>query len=207
MKKTVIAATLAAFLLISGQNASNADEATAQKQPCPQNCACRHERPKLYDKSGNELKAPPKPGDKVYDKNGNEIKPPRHMRGPELNLTAAQKAKADKIREASKAEMKPIFEKMKSLYAERNTISRNGKMLQRLKDEKIAEIDLQISDLRKKADKIRKNDMAKFEKILTKDQKKIIEEFKKTHKRPKCRPCRPGYPGQINPPVPSEQSK
>ena len=65
------------------------------------------EMPKLYDKNGKELTAPPKKGQKVYDAKGKELPPPLKMDKkmppkPDLNLTEAQKAQMDKIREESK---------------------------------------------------------------------------------------------------------
>ena len=42
-----------------------------------------------------------------------------------------------------------------------------------------------MHELHQKADAIRQSDMQQFEKILTKEQLKTLENFKKTHKLPR----------------------
>jgi len=158
------------------------------------------ERPKLYDKNGKELTAPPKKGEKVYDKNGKELTPPKFShkppKGPELNLTEEQIAKADKIRENSKQKLKPIRREIHSLKNEIWEIKENDNLTREEKDAKIEPIVKKIDGLKKKADEIRQADMKQFESILTSKQKKTLEAFKKTHKpcpkkdghRPPCPP-------------------
>ena len=141
------------------------------------------ERPKLYDKNGKELTTPPK----------FSHKPPK---GPELNLTEEQIAKADKIRENSKQKLKPIRREIHNLKNEIWEIKENDNLPREEKDAKIEPIVKKIDGLKKKADEIRQADMKQFESILTSKQKKTLETFKKTHKpcpkkdghRPPCPP-------------------
>ena len=141
---------------------------------------------KIYDKNGNELKTPPKPGEAVYDKDGNKLPPPpcmKHMpKGPELNLTDKQKEKADKIREASKVKIKPIRREIHNLKNEIWEIREDDSLTMEQKKEKIEPLMVKVKELRTKADSIRQEDMKQFENLLTKEQKKTLEEFKKTHK-------------------------
>ena len=145
--------------------------------------------PKLYDKDGNELKSFPKPGDEVYDKDGNKLPPPpkfcHHHPKPDLNLTDKQKEKADKIREESRKKIKPIRNEIHNLKNEIWEIKENDALNMEEQHEKIAPLMQKIEKLRNEADNIRQEDMKQFEKILTKEQKKTLEEFKKTHKPPK----------------------
>ncbi len=145
----------------------------------------KHKRPEFYDKNGNKLTEFPKPGTKVYDKNGKEIefKKPNHPR-PELNLTDEQRAKADKMREESRAKMKPVFTEMKSLNEQINKIYDNEKLSQEQKEKQVKPLMEKISKLHTQADELRKADMQKFEALLTDEQKVKLEEFKKTHKPP-----------------------
>ena len=162
------------------------------------------ERPKFYDKDGNELKAPPKPGTKVYDKNGKEIDFKRmkhHPKGPELNLTEEQKAQADKFREESKKKMKPIFKEMRALDEKINAIYDNDKLTSEEKEKQIKPLMEKSTKLHLKANEIRKADMKKFEAILTEEQKTKLEEFKKTHKPPK----KPNFGKMMPPPPPVEK--
>ena len=129
-------------------------------------------RPDLYDKDGNKLTQPPKPGTKVYDKNGKEIEFKRHHHPrPELNLTDEQKAKADKMREESRAKMKPVFMEMKNLNEKINKIYDNEKLSKEEKEKQVKPLMEKISKLHTRADELRKADMKKFEAILTEEQK------------------------------------
>ena len=145
----------------------------------------KRKRPEFYDKNGNKLTERPQPGTKVYDKNGKEIefKKPNHPR-PELNLTDEQRAKADKMREESRAKMKPVFTEMKSLNEQINKIYDNEKLSQEQKEKQVKPLMEKISKLHTQADELRKADMQKFEALLTDEQKVKLEEFRKNHKPP-----------------------
>ena len=211
MKKQILLAALAFTVAASGTvfaNDGNYAPQEGSKCNCPKcecpDCKCKTppgERPKLYDKDGKELTAPPKPGEKVYDKNGKEITlmPPRHghhhMKGPELNLTEKQKAEAAKIREASKEKIRPIMEEMKTIKNDIRKVYDDTSLTAEQQKQKVNELKQKLVEQRKKADAIRKSDMEKFEKLLTKEQKTILENFKKEHRPPKS-----NENGKFNPP-------
>lgn len=147
------------------------------------------EMPKLYDKNGKELTAPPKKGQKVYDAKGNELPPPPKMDKkmppkPDLNLTEAQKSQMDKIREESKKKMKPIRKQIHDYQNQIWEIKENDSLSCEQKREKIQPIFEKIQKLQNQKNEIRKADMQQFESLLTKEQKQKLEQFKKTHKPP-----------------------
>ena len=95
-----------------------------------------------------------------------------------LGLTEEQKVKAKELRIKGHKEMKPIMDKIrdKKKEAEMVKMSRVAGWVQ---EERLNAIDKDIKNLEKKANAIRKKNMKEFESILTKDQKKILEEMKK----------------------------
>lgn len=192
MKKSLILASILSVALIMPNTASfaNCNNTKPDMHKCP---PCAKEMPKLYDKNGNELKNPPKPGDKVYDQNGKEMQPPcmkKMPKGPELNLSDKQKAKADKIREASRQKIKPIRREIHDLKNQIWEIKENDNLTKEQKHEQMKPLMEKIHKLRQQANKIRQEDMKNFESILTKTQKETLENFKKEHKPPQ-RPERP----------------
>lgn len=198
-----VASAGSVFAQETGYMPQETQKCNCPKCECP-GCKCktpRGERPKLYDKNGKELTNPPKPGEKVYDKNGKEITlmPPRHghhhMKGPELNLTEKQKAEAAKIREASKEKIRPIMKEMHTIKDDIRKVYDDTKLTTEQKEQKVTELKQKLAEQRKKADTIRKSDMEKFEKLLTKEQKTILENFKKEHQPPKF-----NGNGKFNPP-------
>lgn len=188
MKKTAFMSALLAISLLCSTNFATAAEKSVTKdiKTPPPTC---HERPKLYDKNGNELKTPPKPGEKVYNKNGKELPPLKFKhhppKGPDLNLTEEQKAKADKIREASMKKLEPLRKQRHEIKKQLKAIKENTSLTEEQKKAKAEPLLKKKKALHEQADKIRQNDMAQFEKILTPEQKKTLDEFKKTHKPPK----------------------
>ncbi|MCR5261563.1 MAG: Spy/CpxP family protein refolding chaperone [Candidatus Gastranaerophilales bacterium] len=200
MKKSVILTSLLAVMLMFNTAVYAEDSKTVQ--PAPEKAPITKTFPKLYDKDGNELKAPPKPGEAVYDKDGNKLPPPPCCKkpmpkGPELNLTDKQKAKADKIREESKKKMKPIRREIHNIKNEIWEIKEDDSLTMEQQQEKIVPLMKKIEDLRSQANAIRQEDMKQFEKILTKDQKKVLDEFKKTHKPPQ-KPCPIRHPHHMD---------
>lgn len=185
MKKSFVLASILTMALVIPNTASFAackNQKSSEMHKCPPPCA--KEMPKLYDKNGNELKNPPKPGDKVYDKNGKELQPPCKMhKGPELNLSDKQKAEADKIREASKQKIKPIRKDIHDLKNQIWEIKENDNLTKEQKHEQIKPLMEKIQKLHQQANEIRQEDMKKFENILTKEQKETLEKFKKEHKQ------------------------
>ena len=182
MKKTFVLASILAIALIVPNTASFANSKN-QSQDINKYPPYAKEMPKLYDKNGNELKNPPKPGAKVYNKNGKKIQPPRKMKkGPELNLSNSQKEKANKIREASKQKIKPIRKEIHKLRNQIWKIEANDKLTKEQKHQKIKPLMEKIHKLHQQENEIRKEDMKKFESILTQPQKETLERFKKEQK-------------------------
>lgn len=113
-----------------------------------------------------------------------------------LNLTDKQKEQAKAIHKKGREQMKPIMEQIIYKRQEIDAISKT-KMLERAKQEQIAEITTQIRELEKKANEIRKANSQEFESILTKKQKNELAkmkaegraEFEKNH------PARPPFQG------------
>jgi len=214
--KLLIASAMTLAMLMSSSIAMAENTVKAQKdtkavKECPKKCDKSEafkgkERPKFYDKDGNELKAPPKPGTKLYDKNGKEIdfkKMKHHPRGPELNLTEEQKATADKLRAESRAKMQPIFKEMKELKTKIDAIYENDKLTKEEKEKKLKPLMEKSTKLHLEANEIRKADMKAFENLLTDEQKKTLEEFKKTHKGHK----KGKMGGKMMPPPPKPQEQ
>ena len=100
----------------------------------------------------------------------------------ELNLTEEQKAILKQNREESKKKMKPIMKKMsKKKYEIDKVMLSNASKLEKI--EKIEKIKAEMKVLKIQADKIRKEDMKKFESVLTDEQKAKFEEIKKERKK------------------------
>lgn len=95
-----------------------------------------------------------------------------------LGLTEAQKAKAKELRMKGHKEMKPIMDKIKDKRKEAEMV-KMSRIAGWAQEERLNAIDKEITALEKKANAIRKKNMKEFESILTKDQKKILEEMKK----------------------------
>lgn len=94
-----------------------------------------------------------------------------------LGLTEAQKAKAKELRIKGHKKMKPVMEELKAKKQEAQMI-KYSRMAVRMQEEKLAVLDKEIAELEKKANSIRKQNMKEFESILTKDQKKILQQMK-----------------------------
>lgn len=117
-----------------------------------------------------------------------------------LGLTEAQKAKAKEIRQKGHKEMKPIMSKLREKRQEADMV-KMSRIVGQDQEARLSAIDKDIKNLEKKANVIRKKNMKEFESILTKDQKKILEEMKKEGRQKfeaGQRPC--PCPEQNNPP-------
>lgn len=95
-----------------------------------------------------------------------------------LGLTEAQKAKAKELRIKGHKEMKPIIDEIKNKKKEAEMV-KMSRIAGWVQEERLNALDKDIKNLEKKANAIRKKNMKEFESILTKDQKKILEEMKK----------------------------
>ena len=95
-----------------------------------------------------------------------------------LNLTDEQKAKAKELREKSHEEMKPIMEQIKDLKQKKEAVKLSRIAVQE-QEKRIAEIDIQLSALKKQAHELRTKNFKEFETILTDKQKKELKKMKK----------------------------
>lgn len=111
-----------------------------------------------------------------------------------LGLTEDQKAKAKELRVEGHKRMRPVMEEIKSKKQEAEAI-KHSRMAIKMQEEELAKIDNDLKILRKKAHKIRQQNMKDFESILTKDQKKILnqmkEEGRKKFEKGNCPPPPP----------------
>lgn len=117
-----------------------------------------------------------------------------------LNLTEEQKAKAKEIRLKGHEQMKPIIDQIRVKKQEIRKI-KMSKLSTQEQEKRIKTIKAQIKPLKIKADKLRKQNMAEFESILTVEQKTTLEKMKKEapkkpnhHHRPPCPECAPACP-------------
>ena len=95
-----------------------------------------------------------------------------------LGLTEAQKIKAKELRVQGREKMKPIVEQIKAKKQEAKMV-KLSRISVEMQEEKLAQIDKELSVLEKKANEIRKQNMKAFESILTREQKKILRNMKK----------------------------
>ena len=179
MRKNLAFLSILAMVLAVSTNVSMADEDKKQLPETVKKPPIERKLPKLYDKDGNELKTPPKHGDKVYDKNGNEIKMPKKRKhfGPDLNLTEEQKIQADKIRENSIKKIKPIRKEAHELQYKIWKIEDNDTLTEDQKFEKVKPYIAKMQSLRDKENEIRKEDMKAFKSLLNAEQIKKLDEF------------------------------
>lgn len=122
-------------------------------------------------------------------KKGKHHRPPKLNLEEELNLTEAQKAQAKANRIEGRKEMKPIMDEIRNKKeAILDIIDSNlSKAEQKIQIEKIQK---EIKQLYQKANTIREKNMAKFEKILTKEQKAKFEQIKKERfPQKQCKNC------------------
>ena len=99
-----------------------------------------------------------------------------------LKLTETQKLKAQELRKIGHDRMKPIMEQIKGKKQEAKMV-RLSKMTVQAQEEKLIEIDKELTMLEKKAQEIRKQNMKDFEAILTREQKQILKNMKKEGRR------------------------
>jgi len=95
-----------------------------------------------------------------------------------LNLTTEQQEKAKQIRENARPVIKPLFEQIHQKKQEIRELRQSGATREELQP-KIDE----IKSLRQKADALRKENMQKFEAILTPEQKAEFNKFKEEKKQ------------------------
>lgn len=193
IRKSLILAALFAFTL-TGVNAAETTAAPQSKAPA-QSQTLLPERP---EPKGPHFDAqrPPCPKAKAeFEKR--------------LKLTEEQKELAKQIRMKGHEEMKPLMDKMRALKQEKEVVLHTRIAVQ-MQQERIAEIDAKIKDLRKQAHELRVKNMKEFEAILTDKQKKELKKMKEEGRKNfekaknKCKKaCK--CPCPMNPPKPEEK--
>lgn len=93
-----------------------------------------------------------------------------------LNLTQEQQDQIKSTREQSRAEMKPLFEQLRSEWHNYKKLSQSNATPEALKQQKE-----KIHQLRDQIREIHKKNFEKFESILTPEQKAKFEQMKKNH--------------------------
>ena len=129
---------------------------------------------------------PPKP-------NKEELKRQFEQR---LQLTDKQKEQAKVIHQKGREKIKPVMMQIDYKRQEIEMI-RLSRMSERMQKEKTDQLMLEIKDLEKQADTIRKENTQEFEKILTKKQKAELEKMKAEGRArfAKNHPPRPPFQG------------
>lgn len=164
IKKTLILAALFAFTV---NGALAAETATLPcKKTTEQTQTALPEKPALPQDRA-ELDAPPPPpcpkAKADFEKR--------------LKLTDEQKELAKQIRMKGHEEIKPIMDKIRELKLEKEAVLRS-RMATAMQQEKIAEINGKIKELKKQAHELKLKNMKEFEAILTDKQKKELKKMK-----------------------------
>lgn len=107
-----------------------------------------------------------------------------------LNLTAEQKQKSKEIRLDGRKKLKPVLEKIKALDEQMKQVKESN-LTQEEQEKKLTKMKSDMKALRKKAHNIRVDNMKKFEKILTEEQLKTLQEMKQEGKKNIQKPCPP----------------
>ena len=94
-----------------------------------------------------------------------------------LNLTEKQKEKAKIIHQQGRQQMKPIMMQIEVKRQEIETV-KLSKISDKMQQEKIDQLNIEIKALEKQADEIRKKNTQEFESILNKKQKAELEQMK-----------------------------
>ncbi len=161
MKKSLKMMTIAGMALVLGL----ATAGICQAEP-------DFTRP-MPEEHGFDRPLPPPHGQKMKGH-----RPPSHEEFEKrLNLTEEQKQIAKAQREASIEKIKPIMEQIKNKKAEIE-MTKMSRMAQQAIDERVAELQGEIRELRKQAHEIRRENMKAFEATLTEDQKKELKKMK-----------------------------
>lgn len=197
MKKTLFLSTTLMMAMLLSAPSFAADSNTTQTDNNFRRPPMQREMPKLYDKDGNVLTAPPQKGQKVYDAKGNEITPPqmnKNMRPerPKLydkdgNELTAPPQKGQKVYDAKGNELPPPPQMGKKMppKPELNLTDEQKAQMDKIRTEskkKMKPIRKQIHDYQNKIWEINENDSLspeqKHEKI-----KPIFEKIQKLQQK------------------------
>lgn len=94
-----------------------------------------------------------------------------------LNLTEKQKEKAKLIHQQGRQQIRPIMMQIAVKRQEIETV-KLSRISEKMQQERINQLNIEIKELEKQADEIRKKNTQEFEKILNKKQKAELEQMK-----------------------------
>ncbi len=94
-----------------------------------------------------------------------------------LNLSEKQKEKAKIIHQQGREEMRPVIMQLKLKRQEIETVKLT-RISEKMQKERIDQLNIEIKELEKQAQEIRKKNSQDFEKILNKKQKAELEKMK-----------------------------
>lgn len=179
--------TLSANAVDTAQTATPATKEVQTKAPDMKKPPCRGKEFKAAPGAQSELKGqrPPK-----CDKPGNEKFMPGHKPTKEeleakraefekrLNLTEEQKKKAEANRQKDREKIEPVMKKLKANRDEFIKIKKDTTLSDADKAKQIEKLRKERKELQIKADKYHRENMKKFEELLTPEQKAEFEKIK-----------------------------
>ena len=113
--------------------------------------------------------------------------PPKCNIAEELQLTDEQKAQAKELRLKARAEMKPIFEAIKTKYEQKEIIKRNRNMTAEAQCEQVEKLNNEISALKNQLHDLRVQNKKDFEAILTPEQKEKLKKIKQQARKDRAK--------------------
>lgn len=99
-----------------------------------------------------------------------------------LNLSDEQKKQIEADKQKDREKIKPIINEMKEIRTQIKNISENSELSKNDKDKMISELNKKLYELKTRADKCRKENMLRFESVLTEKQKAEFEKIKAEQK-------------------------
>lgn len=151
----------------------------------------------IAETKGNDF--PPTPPFGHFDNGDNPPPPPHEFMGKRpskeemeakkleferrLNLTEAQKKQIEADKQKDRETIKPIIERTKTLKRELHEIDENTTLSQQEKEAKVQKMKSELRELHILANKCRKENMQRFEAILTDKQKAEFSKIKEEQKQ------------------------
>ena len=182
MKNKIFLSALAVLVLSSMTVGYGAEQASVSKNCSKEckcvKCACQHPK---------DIQAPPKCHHMVPPPGAKMEKPDFAAKKAEfekrLKLTDEQKAQIKANKEKDRETMKPLFEQIKVKHEKFREIDADKTLSAEAKEKQKQELKKEIKTLKTQADTLRKDNMKKFESLLTEKQKKEFEKIKKEQKK------------------------
>jgi Spy/CpxP family protein refolding chaperone len=100
-----------------------------------------------------------------------------------LNLTESQKNQIEADKQKDREIIKPIIERIKTLKRELHEIDENTTLSQQEKEAKVQKIKSELRELRIQANQCRKENMQRFEAVLTDKQKAEFSKIKEEQRQ------------------------